>query len=408
MADLENKSYFCEKCKRTMSADQFYASNNLDKYPNEGKLKQCKKCITMHVDNWNPETYLWILQECDVPYIPEEWHKLMSSYARDKSKVTGMTILGRYLSKMKLNQWKKYRWEDNEFLQEQADAKTRETMERQGYKQSEIDTVLQEGRFVIPEGELAEPVYADSEPEGVQEDYFAQHCAVPEEDIQLDLTEEEMIALRLKWGKTYRPEEWIKLEQLYEEMMNSYDIQSAGHIDTLKLVCKTSLKANQLLDIGDVDGAQKMVKMYDGLMKSGKFTAAQNKAESGEYVDSVSELVAICETEGFIPRYYVDEPKDKVDRVLQDLQNYTHSLVTEEMNLGNLIENAVKQIELDKEKEAQGDAEAADDEDLLDNLLFSDEAESVIKDEDFETFYNYEEELEALDDQYLSSLSEGG
>ena len=318
MADLENKSYFCEKCKRTMSADQFYASNNLDKYPNEGKLKQCKKCITMHVDNWNPETYLWILQECDVPYIPEEWHKLMSSYARDKSKVTGMTILGRYLSKMKLNQWKKYRWEDNEFLQEQADAKTRETMERQGYKQSEIDTVLQEGRFVIPEGELAEPVYADSEPEGAQEDYFAQHCAVPEEDIQLDLTEEEMIALRLKWGKTYRPEEWIKLEQLYEEMMNSYDIQSAGHIDTLKLVCKTSLKANQLLDIGDVDGAQKMVKMYDGLMKSGKFTAAQNKAESGEYVDSVSELVAICETDGFIPRYYVDEPKDKVDRVLQD------------------------------------------------------------------------------------------
>ena len=408
MADLENKSYFCEKCKRTMSADQFYESHNLDKYPNEGKLKQCKKCITMHVDNWNPETYLWILQECDVPYIPEDWHKLMSSYARDKSKVTGMTILGRYLSKMKLNQWKKYRWEDNEFLQEQADAKTRETMERQGYKQSEIDTVLQEGRFVIPEGELVEPVYADSEPEGVQEDYFAQHCAVPEEDIQLDLTEEEMIALRLKWGKTYRPEERIKLEQLYEEMMNSYDIQSAGHIDTLKLVCKTSLKANQLLDIGDVDGAQKMVKMYDGLMKSGKFTAAQNKAESGEYVDSVSELVAICETEGFIPRYYVDEPKDKVDRVLQDLQNYTHSLVTEEMNLGNLIENAVKQIELDKEKEAQGDAEAADDEDLLDNLLFSDEAESVIKDEDFETFYNYEEELAALDDQYLSSLSEGG
>ena len=54
-------------------------------------------------------------------------------------------------------------------------------------------------------------------------------------------------------------------------MMLSYDIQGAGHIDTLKLICKTSLKANQLIDIGDVDGAQKMVKMYDALMKSGKF-----------------------------------------------------------------------------------------------------------------------------------------
>jgi hypothetical protein len=94
-------SYYCSKCNRTMGAEQFYGSNNLEKYP-EGKLKQCKKCITMHVDNFNPDTYLWILQECDVPYVPEEWNKLLAKYAQDKSKLTGMTILGRYLSKMKL------------------------------------------------------------------------------------------------------------------------------------------------------------------------------------------------------------------------------------------------------------------------------------------------------------------
>jgi len=46
-------------------------------------------------------------------------------------------------------------------------------------------------------------------------------------------------------------------------MMNSYDIQTAGHIDTLKLICKTSLKANQLIDLGDIDGYQKMSKVYD-------------------------------------------------------------------------------------------------------------------------------------------------
>jgi hypothetical protein len=99
-------------------------------------------------------------------------------------------------------------------------------------------------------------------------------------------------------------------------MVESYDIQSAGHIDTLKMVCKTSLKANQLLDMGDVEGAQKMVKMYDMLMKSGKFTAAQNKAEKGEFVDSFSELFAICEKDGFVPRYYTDGPQDKVDRTI--------------------------------------------------------------------------------------------
>jgi hypothetical protein len=53
-----------------------------------------------------------------------------------------------------------------------------------------------------------------------------------------------------------------------------------------------------------------MSKVYDSLMKSGKFTAAQNKAETGEYVDSISELVELCEREGFIPRFYIDQPND--------------------------------------------------------------------------------------------------
>jgi len=128
-------------------------------------------------------------------------------------------------------------------------------------------------------------------------------------------------------------------------MTESYDIQTAGHFDTLKLVCKTSLKANQLLDLGDVDGAQKMIKMYDSLMKSGKFTAAQNKSENGDYIDSVAELVAMCERDGFIPRYYTDGPQDKVDRTIQDLQGYTRSLIMEEQNLGEMIEAAVRQIQ---------------------------------------------------------------
>lgn len=395
----DNLTYYCEKCNRTMSADQFYLSNNLEKYP-EGKLPQCKKCLTMHIDNWNPETYLWILQEIDVPYVPDEWNKLMAKYAIDRSKVTGMTILGRYLSKMKLKQFKEYRWQHTEFLQELANNKLEQTMKRQGYDAADIATAIEKASFAVPEGELSEPVYTAPAPD----DYFG---SKEEDPIELDLTEEDKMALRIKWGKTYKPEEWVLLEKLYTEMMDSYDIQSAGHIDTLKLVCKTSLKANQLLDIGDVDGAQKMIKMYDGLMKSGKFTAQQNKAESGEYVDSISELVAICETDGFIPRYYTDGPQDKVDRTLQDIQSYTRTLVTEEMNLGNLIENAVKQIELDKLKEAERDAEAADDDEALEAELFESDENRYNTYEDYEEFRNLEDELINNDSDIIKKLMDG-
>lgn len=345
---------YCEKCHRTMSIKEFYRSNNLEKYP-DGYLNQCKKCMTMFVDNWNPQTFLWILQEADVPYIPEEWDKLLASYGRDKTKVTGMTIIGRYFSKMRLVQFKDFRWKDTEALQELADKKTEEAMKRQGYGAVDIATVINDRKIIIPEGGFKEP--AEPEPTRFLADttYFEERDNSQDEDI--DLTAEDRTYLKLKWGKSYKPEEWVRLEQLYQEMCESYDIQGAGHEDTLKLVCKTSLKANQLLDMGDVDGAQKMIKMYDGLMKSGKFTAAQNKANEDGYLNSISELVLMCEKEGFIERYYTDGPKDRVDETIKDMKDYTRSLVVEEMNLGNLIENAVKEMAMQEAKEEDEDVE---------------------------------------------------
>lgn len=130
---MADNMYYCEKCNRTMAAEQFYTSNNLEKYPNDGKLNQCKKCLTMHVDNWDPDTYLWILQEIDVPYVPEEWNKLLAKYGQDRKKLTGLSILGRYLSKMKLKQYQDYRWEHTEHLQKIANKKIEEAMLRSGY-----------------------------------------------------------------------------------------------------------------------------------------------------------------------------------------------------------------------------------------------------------------------------------
>ena len=403
------ESFYCEKCNRTMNADQFYGSNNTDKYP-EGKLHKCKKCTTMHVDNFNPDSYLWILQECDVPYVPEEWNKLLASYGKDRSKLTGTTIVGRYLSKMKLKQFRDYRWKDTEFLQEVANKKIEETMKRQGYEAAEIAQALATASVPIPQGEIEIPVYKDTNDNpflSSGDDYFAEQSGGADDFVD-DLTEEDRTYLRLKWGKTYKPEEWIRLEQLYEEMMASYDVQGAGHIDTLKLVCKTSLKANQLIDIGDIEGFQKMSKVYDSLMKSGKFTAAQNKAESGEFIDSIGELVALCEREGFIPRYYIDEPNDKVDRTLQDLQNYTRDLINEETNLSAMIEHALREIEKDKENESKLESDdGTDDEEAFESSLFADDAEKVLRDEDFTEFADFEEELEEDDGAFLKSILGG-
>jgi len=114
-------------------------------------------------------------------------------------------------------------------------------------------------------------------------------------------------------------------------------------------------------------------------MKSGKFTAAQNKANEDGVLNSISELVMICEKEGFIERYYTDGPKDRVDETIKDMKDYTRSLVVEEMNLGNLIENAVKEMAMQEAKE--------EDEDVEDELSL--EEIEALKDQDYLEFNDF-------------------
>lgn len=396
---MAQETYYCEKCNKTMLADQFYGTNNLEKYP-DGKLRQCKKCMSMHVDNFNPDTYLWILQECDVPYIPEEWNKLLASYGKDRSKLTGLSILGRYLSKMKLKQFRDYRWEHTEHLQEVANKKMEETMKRQGYDAVEIHQAISQATVPIPQV-VEQPKFEDNNPflATGNEDYFAEmNGGNAADDFVDDLTEEDKTYLRLKWGKTYKPEEWVRLEQLYEEMMASYDIQGAGHIDTLKLVCKTSLKANQLIDIGDIEGFQKMSKVYDSLMKSGKFTAQQNKAETGDFVDSIGELIELCEKQGYIERYYIESPKDRVDLTIADMQRYTKTLVEEETNLSIMVEKALRDIE----KEDEANAENTEDMIIDDIDLSLEDLEKTLKDQDYVDFQEFLDEEAEADSDYLT------
>lgn len=150
-----------------------------------------------------------------------------------------------------------------------------------------------------------------------------------------------------------------------------------------------------------IEGFQKMSKVYNDLMKSAKLTAAQIKVEDGEEIDSISELVALCEKEGFIPRYYTAGPKDHVDRTLQDMQNYTRSLVTQELNLGNMIELAVKDIEKDIEREKIIDTDEVDEETKFEMSLFAEEPTSEIQYDDYVEFEKFKDELRGIDEENL-------
>ena len=381
---------YCEKCHKTMKDINFYT------YKDGRKTEMCKACLTMHIDNFNPDTFLWLLEKMDVPYIPEEWNVLRDrAYAKDPSKMNGMSVFGKYISKMKLKQWKQYGWADTEKLRAQSEERMRKTQAEREHAEAELKKDLEEGRIseaeyktlTSIETQRAEAPMFGAPPKEYQ-NLYNENNFIPEEELidpAAELTQEDKLYLAMKWGRLYKPSEWVELEKHYNEMMNSFDIQDADTKSTLILLCKTDLKMNQAIDAGDVDGFQKLSRVSDSLRKSAKFTAAQNKEDKSDYVDSIGELVAICEKEGFIPRFCTDIAQDKVDKTLKDMNNYLYKLVTQDLGFGQQIEDSLKKIQLQKE---MNDAEIKlDDDDLDDELL----------DQDYEDYYEEIKEQQEKD-----------
>lgn len=381
----------CTKCGKSMDEGQFYT------YKDGQKTEMCKKCLTMHIDNFEPDTFLWLLEKMDVPYIPEEWNVLRDrAYAKDPHKMNGMSVFGKYLSKMKLKQWKAYGWADGERLREQNAARAEQVREEQAAYEAEIKQQYDEGKIseaqyktlMSTETQHAEEPMYGPVPNMDNNPYNENNFMSEDEliDPASELTTEDKMYLAMKWGRLYKPNEWVELERKYTEMMNSFDIQDSDTTGTLILICKTYLKMNQAIDCGDVSGYNTLSRVYDTLRKSAKFTAAQNKETKNDYVDSVGELVALCEREGFIPRFATDIPQDKVDVTLKDMNNYVRKLVTQDLGFGQQIEDSIKKLQIQKEMREQED-DFDFDEDDVDGL----------KDKDYEEYFEEIQEQKQKD-----------
>ncbi len=396
----EQGQCYCEKEGKYMKEGQFYT------YRDGSKTTMCKSCLTMHVDNFDPETFTWLLKDLDFPYVPSEWVKLRDeAFAKNPQKMNGASVFGKYLSKMRLTQFKGKGWADSEELVAQRERKQAQMTEEQRIEREKYEQDVQQ-RYEA--GEMSEAEYKtrmstikqyedmaatpSEELDAAVNNPFVEEGFMKEEDLPnpaADLTQEDKLYLAMKWSRLYKPNEWIQLEKNYNEMMESFDIQDADTKNTLILICKTNLKINQCMDVGDVDGATKYSRMYDQLRKSAKLTAAQNKNEKGEFVDSIGELVAYCEREGGkIPKYEIKVPYDVIDKVIDDLKSYTKTLVYSDPSLAREIEDYLKNRKIIDEQ--QKDRQKAKEEGL---------EQRELTDEDYQV-YN-----EKLEEQRLEDLA---
>ena len=362
-----NGKCVCERCGKKMTPINFYT------YKDGSKCQLCKPCLTAHIDNFDPNTFVWILEKIDVPYLPTEWNVLRDrAFAKDPYRMNGMSVIGKYLAKMKLKQWKDYGFADTEKLQEQMEGKKEEQQSVKDKYEDQLKEKLDSGKITAAQyqtlasterqnkelptnigdvitGDIKKNVFeaigsANSYEEALkyaknpfQEQNFLAQTEIP--DPGADLNQEDKIFLAMKWGRLYRPSQWVALEKMYSEFMDSFDIQGAARLDTLKLICKTSLKMNEAIDTGDIDSYQKLSRVYDSMMKAAKFTQAQNKEKDANSIDSAAAIVDFVEEHsGAIPKYDCHEPQDLIDQIILDLKEYNRNLIYEDKSLAQQIE----------------------------------------------------------------------
>lgn len=363
----------CIKCGKTKKETSFF------KMKSGERCDWCKDCLTIHIDNRKPDTFKWILEMFDVPYIESVWvEQTNRQFQKNPGKFGPASVIGQYIRTMNMAQYADYHYTDSDQINK------RERLAAQGIQQAkDIGPDYEENlRKKYEAGEITKAAYEtlslgnagphlnEEIPDHTYtyEDENGEEVLkvdVPEfrKDIQTDyenkivdeLTDADMQYLLVKWGITYTPTEWVKLENTYQKYAAEYEL-NVDREESLIQICKVHLKMDKALDVEDYQGYQKLATVYEQLRKSAKFTEAQNKEEQTRDIDSLGELVAFVEREGgAIPEYDdpIEYPQDKVDFTIKDMKNYVNRLVKEELGLGDLIESYIENLKKKKDNSVE-------------------------------------------------------
>lgn len=384
----------CKKCGRERAATKFFKKKTKE------RIDICVDCLTMYIDNYDYTTFSWILEMFDIPYIKNVWIKMANDiYLKNPAKFSNRSVIGKYIRTMNMKQYADYCFADSDKLnmaQEMAKERREATVDKDYVLQ--LQKELEEGKISKAQYDTLSPETPSSIDKEEEEFIALKEEAIKpiqqgadEGEIRKQLTDEEYQYLLMKWGYLYQPSQLVQMEKLYNKYANEYEL-NVDREDTLKKICKTSLKMDEALDVGDTQSYQKLASVYDQLRKAGKFTEVQNKEEQERYLDSVGELVALCEREGGPIKEFVDPdeyPQDKVDFTIKDLKSYNYNLATNELNLSDLIQTYIDKldkaeqsgndIDLNKglitskeeevEEDTLSDQEAIDFQDYLDNEI---------------------------------------
>ena len=324
------------------------------------------------------------------------WIKQYNSiFLKDPGKFGPMSVLGMYLRVMSMSQYRDFHFSDSDHLNAEERRLAREEEAQQRSEDAYLEEREAKLRAQLESGEISQREYntlssvidapsthsipadmtmddlpevpssnetdtlptPDDAPIPVSASADAMsslpsigHDMLDERAVREDMSEEDVRRYVKRWGITYKPSEWLKMESLYDEYASQYEM-SIDRDQILRNICKLTVKMDRALDVDDIHTYKDLSTVFDQMRKSGKFTEAQRKEEVSREIDSIGELVAFVESnsDSPIPRFDpVSCRQDKVDFFIRDMRQYMDHLIREELGLSTLIETFIEKMESHK------------------------------------------------------------
>lgn len=163
---------------------------------------------------------------------------------------------------------------------------------------------------------------------------------------ELDELKPELIAkLKLAWGDL--PElDLIRVERFFNASLSDYNVQTEAQKDMLRKIARLSVLIDEDLSNGLVD--KDKITQYDKLMTSALKTL-ETTQQSG--ITSIGQVIEFIEKNGYKPRFYEGVPRDEIDMIEKNIQEYLKDLVQGEVNLTDIYERKRQEKNMDEDGE---------------------------------------------------------
>lgn len=272
----------CARCGQIFGAEHFAPTKSFF-YP-DGVLPVCNDCIDKQLRevDYNWEIVDKFCQISDIPFVPKEFEKIKEMSDTD--------IFYRYALLFKSSEYDGLGWGDY----------------YQAFKELKEQNRL--------EDELPE------------------------------LSEEKQRQLQERWGPNYDNDALRYLEELYNGLLTTQNINGKLQKDQALKICKMSYEIDCRIRAGE--DFDKLLASYDKMVKAGEFTP-KNVKNINDF-DSCGELVKWLEKKGWKNKYYDNVPRDIVDETIANIQAFNRRLYTNESGIGEEITariQALKSVE---------------------------------------------------------------